>query len=233
MVAKFVVDLNQPLVFQVGYLGEDYDEWIHQPIVSKEGPRFFANDILEILTRTKWWVIPIVWLPVVCYLVSVSLQRSLTAAQAATTLVFGVLIWSLLEYTLHRFLFHVKTQNYWANTLHYVLHGCHHKHPMDALRLVFPPAATAIICVPIWSVIRLLSSPSVAPALFGGLLLGYIMYDTTHYYLHHGQPSIGVPKNLKRYHLNHHFRLHTKGFGITSSVWDHVFGTHPHPKVVS
>lgn len=58
-------------------------------------------------------MIPLVWLPVVCYLVSVSLQRSLTAAQAATTLVFGVLIWSLLEYSLHRFLFHVKTQSYW------------------------------------------------------------------------------------------------------------------------
>lgn len=35
-------------MLQVGYLGEDYDEWIHQPIVSKEGPRFFANDILEV-----------------------------------------------------------------------------------------------------------------------------------------------------------------------------------------
>lgn len=45
--------------------------------------------------------------------------------------------------------------------------------------------------------VRLLSAPSVAPAFFGGLLLGYVMYDTTHYYLHHGQPSTGVPKNLK------------------------------------
>lgn len=230
--AKFVVDLNKPLVSQVGYLGEDYDEWVHKPIVSKEGPRFFGNDILEFLTRTRWWVIPLVWLPVVCWLVFVSIQRDLTAAQAAMALVSGIFIWSLTEYSLHRFLFHVRTESYWANTFHYLLHGCHHKHPMDSLRLVFPPAATPVICVPIWSLIRLLSTASVAPALFGGILLGYVMYDITHYYLHHGQPRTGVPKKLKKYHLDHHFRAQTKGFGITSSFWDHVFGTYPHPKVV-
>jgi len=36
-----------------------------------------------------------------------------------------------------------------GNTAHYLLHGCHHKHPMDGLRLVFPPAAAAILCFPV------------------------------------------------------------------------------------
>lgn len=45
--------------------------------------------------------------------------------------------------------------------------------------------------------VKLMASPSVAPAMFGGGLLGYVMYDVTHYYLHHGQPSSKVPKNLK------------------------------------
>lgn len=131
--------------------------------------------------------------------------------------------------------------------MHYLLHGCHHKHPMDGLRLVFPPAATAIIAVPVmiplylsknmythththpcvfyhysdvqdrnwisqdiqwwievsydccqvWSLIKLLSTPSTAPAIFAGALLGYVMYDLTHYYLHHGQPSSSMPKRLK------------------------------------
>ncbi|GAB2241573.1 hypothetical protein Droror1_Dr00018348, partial [Drosera rotundifolia] len=149
MVARgFSVDLNKPLVFQVGHLGEAYDEWVHQPIVSKTGPRFFANDFLEFLTRTKWWVIPIVWLPAVCWLVSLSIQRGLQPSEAVTALVGGVFIWTLLEYTVHQFLFHMKTRSYWGNTLHYLLHGCHHKHPMDSLRLVFPPAATAILSLP-------------------------------------------------------------------------------------
>lgn len=225
----FTVDLNKPLVFQVGHLGEAYSEWVHQPIVSKEGPRFFANDFCELLTRTIWWVVPLVWLPVVCWFVTMSLQRGLTPSQVALAVAGGVFIWTLLEYSLHRFLFHMKTTSYWGNTLHYLLHGCHHKHPMDGLRLVFPPAATAILCVPVWTLIRLFSTPSTAPAVFAGGLLGYVIYDITHFYLHHGKPSKGLTQSLKRYHLSHHFRVQTVGFGITSSFWDRVFGTFPSP----
>ncbi|XP_068654403.1 dihydroceramide fatty acyl 2-hydroxylase FAH1-like [Aristolochia californica] len=231
MVAQpFTVDLNKPLVFQVGHLGESYQEWVHQPIVSKEGPRFFANNFLEFLTLTVWWVIPLVWLPVVCWFEYTSFQRGLTLTQIAVLMIVGIFVWSLVEYTLHRFLFHIKTKSYWGNTVHYLLHGCHHKHPMDGLRLVFPPAATALLCVPFWNLVKLFSTPSTSPALFGGGLLGYVMYDVTHHYLHHGQPSSAVPRNLKKYHLNHHFRIQNKGFGITSSVWDKMFGTLPPTK---
>lgn len=156
MVAQaFKVDLNKPLVFQVGHLGEDYQEWVHQPIVSKEGPRFFASDFWEFLTRTQWWVIPLVWLPVVGYSVNISKQMGHTLPELVLMVMGGIFIWSLLEYTLHRFLFHINTTSYWGNTLHYLLHGCHHKHPMDGLRLVFPPAATAILLVPFWNLVKL------------------------------------------------------------------------------
>ncbi|KAL3577378.1 hypothetical protein D5086_022661, partial [Populus alba] len=231
MVAQeFTVDLDKPLVFQVGHLGEAYEEWVHQPIVGREGPRFFESDFMESLTRTVWWAIPSIWLPVICYFVLKSVRMGHTLPEVALIVVGGVFIWTLLEYTLHRFLFHIKTKSYWGNTMHYLLHGCHHKHPMDGLRLVFPPAATAILLVPFWNMVKLFSTPSTTPALFGGGLLGYVIYDCTHYYLHHGQPANDVPKNLKKYHMNHHFRVQDKGFGITSSLWDRVFGTFPPSK---
>ncbi|KAH1041208.1 hypothetical protein GLYMA_09G026800v4 [Glycine max] len=249
VVQNFVVDLNKALVFQVGHLGGAYEEWVHQPIVSNEGPRFFENEILEVcplttdettkpslasprefLTRTVWWAIPVIWLPVVCWFIHNSVQMGLSCPHLALLVVLGIFVWTLLEYSLHRFLFHIKTKTYWGNTLHYLLHGCHHKHPMDGLRLVFPPAATAILLMPFWNLVKLMATPSTAPALFGGGLLGYVMYDCTHYYLHHGQPKTEVPRNLKKYHLNHHFRIQDKGFGITSSLWDKVFGTLP-PKM--
>lgn len=228
---NFVVDLDKPLVFQVGHLGEAYEEWVHQPIISREGPRFFESDFLELFTRTVWWVVPVIWLPVACYCASISVRMGLTHPHVALMVVLGIFIWTLLEYTLHRFLFHIRTESYWGNTLHYLLHGCHHKHPMDGLRLVFPPAATAILAIPFWTLLRLISTPSTAPALFGGVLLGYVMYDCTHYYLHHGQPKAGVHRNLKKYHMNHHYRLQSKGFGITSTLWDGVFGTYPPSKL--
>nr|XP_043622468.1 dihydroceramide fatty acyl 2-hydroxylase FAH1 [Erigeron canadensis] len=231
MVAQeFTVDLDKPLVFQVGHLGEDYQEWIHQPIVTKEGPRFFASDFWESLTKNEWYVIPSIWLPVVCWYISKSLKMGNSLPQIVTVLVLGIFVWSLMEYSLHRFLFHIKTKSYWGNTAHYLLHGCHHKHPQDGLRLVFPPTATAILLVPFWQLIKLISTPSAAPTLFAGVLLGYVMYDVTHYYLHHGQPKSEVPRNLKKYHLNHHFRIQNKGFGITSSLWDKLFGTLPQTK---
>lgn len=228
----FTVDLNKPLVFQVGHLGEAYQDWVHKPIVSKEGPRFFESDFLEFLTRTVWWVVPLIWVPVVCWYVSTSIHMGHTIPQVALLIVTGIFIWTLLEYSLHRFLFHIETKSYWANTVHYLVHGCHHKHPRDGLRLVFPPAATAVLCIPFWNLIKLISTPSTTPAVFGGGLLGYVLYDITHYYLHHGNPSGGMPGYLKRFHMNHHFRIQDKGFGITSSLWDRVFGTLPAPKPV-
>ncbi|GAB2214001.1 hypothetical protein Droror1_Dr00018331 [Drosera rotundifolia] len=228
MVAQgFTVDLNKPLVFQVGHLGEDYQEWIHQPIVSKEGPRFFASDFWEFLTCTVWWAIPVIWLPVVCYCIFTSAKMGHTTTDILLMLGLGIFVWTLMEYTLHRFVFHIKTKSYWANTAHYLIHGCHHKHPMDGLRLVFPPAATAVLLFPLWNFVKLLATPSTTPAIFGGGLLGYVMYDVTHYYVHHGQPTNDVVRSLKKYHLNHHFRIQDMGFGITSSLWDKVFGTLP------
>ncbi|XP_062094540.1 dihydroceramide fatty acyl 2-hydroxylase FAH2-like [Humulus lupulus] len=231
MVAQeFTVDLNKPLVFQVGHLGDAYQEWVHQPIPTKESPRFFESDFWEFLTKTAWWVIPLIWLPVVCYFISKSVLMGHTFPEIALMVGLGIFIWTLLEYTLHRFLFHIETKSYWGNTIHYLLHGCHHKHPMDGLRLVFPPAATAVLLTPFWNMVKLFATPSTTPALFGGGLLGYVMYDVTHYYLHHGQPSKDSLRHLKKYHLNHHFRIQNKGFGITSSIWDRVFGTLPKTK---
>lgn len=51
--------------------------------------------------------------------------------------------------------------------------------------------------VQIWRLVKLVCTPSTAPAVFGGILLGYVMYDCTHYYVHHGQPKSDVPKGLK------------------------------------
>lgn len=151
-----------------------------------------------------------------------------TLPQITLMLASGIFIWTLMEYTLHRFLFHIQTKTYWGNTIHYLLHGCHHKHPMDDLRLVFPPTAIAILCLLVrgvvreyfvhtnqvlimygsingffdalmqfYSLVRFLSTPTVAPALFGGFLLGYVIYDCTHYYLHHGQPTTSQGRYLK------------------------------------
>ncbi|KAJ7571149.1 hypothetical protein O6H91_01G151800 [Diphasiastrum complanatum] len=225
---SFEVDLRKPLVFQVGHLGDRYQEWVHEPIVCKESPRFYYSDVAELLTTTKWWIIPVVWLPFVFWMESVAVKAGYNLPFLIFLMLSGALVWTLLEYILHRFLFHMKTRSYWGNTLHYHLHGFHHKHPMDGSRLVFPPALTAIACLLIWFTASLIiASYTIKAAMFGGGLLAYIIYDLTHYYLHFGVAFNNHFLYMKRYHLNHHFKVQTDAFGITSTLWDRIFATLP------
>lgn len=114
-----------------------------------------------------------------------------------------------------------------GNTLHYLLHGCHHKHPMDGYRLVFPPTFATMFAIPLYGMINLMFSRTWAPSVFGFGLLGYVMYDVTHYFIHHGSAANDFTRNLKRFHLNHHFKMREDSYGITSPLWDYVFGTLP------
>uniref|UniRef100_A0A8C5JPU8 Fatty acid 2-hydroxylase n=1 Tax=Junco hyemalis TaxID=40217 RepID=A0A8C5JPU8_JUNHY len=144
-VERDLVDWQKPLLWQVGYLGEKYDEWVHQPV---DRPiRLFHSDFLEFLSKTAWYVVFMVWTPVVLYLSWVSYT---SLAQGNTRLfssftteysipvhkyyfpfifLLGMVLWSLLEYLIHRFVFHMKppASNYYLITLHFLLHGQHHK----------------------------------------------------------------------------------------------------------
>ena len=66
----------------------------------------------------------------------------------------------------------------------------------------------------------------VAP-LFAGFSLGYLIYDLTHYATHHFAMRSGYLKYLRRYHMMHHFKTPNARFGVSSPVWDKVFGTLP------
>jgi dihydroceramide fatty acyl 2-hydroxylase len=105
----------------------------------------------QVFTRTAWYVIPIVWVPVASWFIYNSFRLGLPVPHLPLFVLLGIFVWTLAEYLLHRFLFHVQTTSYWGNTLHYLLHGCHHKHPMDSLRLVFPPVAATLIALPVYT----------------------------------------------------------------------------------
>jgi hypothetical protein len=83
----------------------------------------------QFLTRTVWWAVPVIWLPVVCWSISISIQMGHTIPEVALMVVFGIFLWTLIEYTLHRFLFHIKTKSYWLvvtllNLSHIHTHAC-------------------------------------------------------------------------------------------------------------
>lgn len=230
---RYTVDLTKPIVPQVGYLGSDYDQWVHDPIISKESPRFFESDFHEFFTKTKWWVIPLVWVPLAMAMYYKALVvEKIPLSKMPEHFVFGTLCWTFIEYLLHRFLFHMKTSSYWGNTAHYVLHGFHHKHPMDGARLVFPPTFTLVFVIMIWILLGnwLVPYPGKL-SVFASGLLAYVIYDLMHYFLHFGTAFNDRSRKMKRYHLNHHFKDQTNGFGITTTMWDWLFRSQPHSKL--
>ncbi|NWQ96006.1 FA2H hydroxylase, partial [Burhinus bistriatus] len=240
-----LVDWRKPLLWQVGYLGEKYDEWVHQPV---DRPiRLFHSDILEYLSKTAWYVVFMVWAPVVLYLSWVSYtslaQDNTRLFSSFTTeysipvhkyyfpfiFLLGMFLWSLLEYLFHRFVFHMKppASNYYLITLHFLLHGQHHKSPFDSSRLVFPPVPASLVIGFFYGILQLMLPAGLGLSVFVGGLCGYVIYDMMHYYLHYGSPKKGTYLyGMKAYHIKHHFEHQKSGsFGISTRFWDHPFRT--------
>ncbi|KAI9323521.1 hypothetical protein BX666DRAFT_1887762 [Dichotomocladium elegans] len=225
------LDLRKPLIPQMlrsNFTKEFYLEQVHKPRYLPYSAQFFGHPLLEPLSKTAWYVVPIVWLPVVAYNLKQSLDAGHMGGVSALSFALGVFIWSLLEYGLHRFLFHVDNylpDHQIAFTLHFTLHGFHHYLPMDRLRLVMPPALNVFISYPLTRLGHALFPPAVAYGVIAGGFFGYILYDCVHYYLHHAKVFEFHFKEMKKYHLAHHYKDFDLGYGITSKFWDYVFRT--------
>ncbi|XP_077568261.1 fatty acid 2-hydroxylase-like [Stigmatopora nigra] len=237
-----LVDWRKPLAWQVGHLGEKYDAWVHQPV--DKPIRLFGNPFLEASTKTSWYWVPVVWLPLVFYFswscystlargttrIAITSDFSFMVHKYSFPLFFmmGWLLWSFLEYCIHRFVFHMKppAHNYYLITLHFLLHGQHHKSPFDGSRLVFPPGLASFVVGTFYAILNCLLPEMVSLSMFVGGLCGYVVYDMIHYYLHYGAPKKGsYMYSLKAYHVKHHFEHQRAGFGISTAFWDRPFNT--------
>ncbi|GAP85546.1 putative inositolphosphorylceramide-B C-26 hydroxylase [Rosellinia necatrix] len=229
---KFL-DLNRPLLMQVwnaGFSKEFYLDQVHRPRHYKGGASapLFGN-FLEPLSLTPWWVVPLLWLPADAYGTYLASQGYDSYGRLAISWLFGVFIWTLVEYILHRCLFHLDhylPDNRVGITMHFLLHGVHHYLPMDKYRLVMPPTLFLVLATPFWKLAHAIFFFDwyLATAIYCGGIFGYVMYDMTHYFLHHQNLPLWY-KGLKKYHLAHHFQDYELGFGVTSAFWDRIFNT--------
>lgn len=192
-------------------------------------PRLFANPLLDRLSRVRWWVPLVLYGPVVLALLVVS-AGTLPPAAILGGIVFGYAFWTLAEYVVHRFVFHATLPGRLGRRLTFLMHGVHHEHPRDPLRLVMPALLSAPLVLLAFLAARLaFGLPGALPAL-AGFLIAYLVYDMTHYYLHHGEPTTRLFRALRLGHMRHHFRDGRRGFGVSAPFWDRVFGTdHPRP----
>jgi sterol desaturase/sphingolipid hydroxylase (fatty acid hydroxylase superfamily) len=194
----------------------------------KASPRMFDSDLLDKLSRVHPAVPVVIYLPEIAVLLAlaVSAEGAPSSLGLIGLFVGGYLLWTLSEYWIHRVIFHFEPEEGFGARLHWIIHGVHHDHPNDPLRLVMPPSVSvplsSLFLVAFWAVLG-------TPLWYGfgaGFIAGYLIYDMTHYHLHHHKPKTRMGRRLRELHMRHHFQDDTTGFGISAPYWDSAFGTH-------
>jgi dihydroceramide fatty acyl 2-hydroxylase len=192
----------------------------------RASPRMFRSGLLDFLSRVHPSVPVLIYVPAIVALEIWGLSR-VSILIALALAVLGYALWTLLEYWLHRIVFHFEPEDGVGARLHWIIHGVHHDHPNDPMRLVMPPAVSLPLAALFFGIFYLVFGPHLAPGVSAGFLAGYLVYDMTHFYMHHGHPRSRIARLLRERHMRHHFQDDTRGFGVSAPYWDHVFGTAP------
>ena len=194
--------------------------------VLRASPRMFESNLLDKLSRVHPAVPPILFGPVIAFMLVYGLIEG-SGWMTPVWLVGGYLFWTLTEYWLHRVVFHFEPEDGIGARLHFIIHGVHHDHPNDPMRLVMPPSVSVpLAALFVFGFYEVLGSPAYLP--FGAAFLaGYLFYDMLHYHVHHHRPKTALGKRLRELHMRHHFQNHERGYGVSAPFWDHVFGTAP------
>ncbi len=205
----------------------------HEPprAPQRGSPRMFRVDWMERhLSRVRPWHVLVVWVPVALGFGAAAVRDPRVGPlHAAGWIALGVLAWTLLEYVLHRWVFHFRPApgSELQHDVAFLIHGVHHDWPHDPDRLVMPPLVAVLIALAVGVPLRAAVGAAVFPGVFAGLVAGYLWYDLTHYAVHHLKQRTALGKLQRRNHLVHHFAQPNARYGVTTPLWDVVFGTYP------
>lgn len=195
--------------------------------------RLFRSNYLEFFTHISPIIVLIIWLPVAGFFIYRSLSIGFDKIHVFLLgTLFGLFLWTLAEYLLHRFLFHFPAKKSWQKRISFLFHGIHHEQPRIKTRLVMPPVVSIPMALIFYGLFWLLfayilnNSEWFSPV-FAGFILGYIFYDMTHYATHHFRMKKGYFQKVRQHHMYHHFQTPEQRFGVSSPVWDIVFRTLP------
>lgn len=189
----------------------------------------FKNPFLEFLTKTTF-PIHLIWYTAIS--TSLFIIGSVATTTSITTKIalfgIGFLSWTLIEYIMHRFVFHFISENRFIQRFHHIFHGIHHDNPRDEKRTLMPPLPGLLFAL-IYLSIGWLLLGMIGFFVISGLVLGYLTYSGLHYAIH----VYKAPKALQflwTHHLLHHYQQPERAFGVTTRFWDKVFRTMPRQK---
>jgi sterol desaturase/sphingolipid hydroxylase (fatty acid hydroxylase superfamily) len=196
-----------------------------EKIHNKGQAQIFRNQYLEYLTKTHPLVIWGLYLPIIIlFLFYSSFKFEFSYVQISLLFLGGIFFWTFFEYIMHRFVFHWTSENPRIQKISYVLHGNHHEFPRDKQRLFMPPVPSLIIASIVFGTMYLFIQ-TYTFSFFPGFILGYLLYGSMHYAIHAWNPPFKWMKPIWRNHHLHHYKNDHRGFGVSSHIWDKVFGT--------
>lgn len=188
----------------------------------------FENPILERLTRTHISVPITILMTIAAVLLYIAFvytdYTQLTPLYVVGLFISGFISFTLIEYIAHRYLFHMKPTNEFKRKVQYALHGLHHEYPKDKDRLAMPPIMSLLLATIMFFVFYFLIDTKV----FGflpGFITGYCGYLFVHFIVHAYPPPNNIFKGLWLNHSIHHYKDNTQIFGVSSQLWDYIFGT--------
>ena len=189
--------------------------------------QIFQNPVLERLTRTHIAVPISIFIIIAIGLLTYGfIHGFINVLSAIGLFLLGWFMFTFLEYMAHRYLFHMDTDTEIKKNIQYTFHGNHHDYPKDKDRLAMPPIMSLFIASLFFFIFKLIFGTFVF-GIVSGLLFGYAIYLFVHYAVHAYAPPKNFLKTLWIHHSIHHYKNDDKAFGVSSPLWDWVFGTMP------
>ena len=191
-----------------------------------ETVRMFDNNFLETCSKVHFSIPLFVYIPVIlAFLYGAIFLFDLEFMKLMSLIVLGIIIWSLAEYMLHRFVFHYTPTSELGQKIHFIFHGVHHDYPSDSRRLVMPPSVSLPLAIIFFLLFYVILGKIFIAPFMAGFLTGYLFYDMTHYAVHHFNMHSKFWLAIKNHHMKHHYQDPAKGFGVSSPIWDKIIGT--------
>ena len=192
---------------------------------AEESIRMFKSNLMESLSKVHFAVPLFIFVPAIFYFGYQSFAEGIGIVNFGLYFLIGLIVWTLTEYVMHRFVFHFQPNSEFGKKIHFIFHGVHHDYPRDKKRLVLPPSVSIPLAALFYYMFSQFLSHQLLLAFFPGFLLGYLIYDMLHYAMHHYNFKSGIMKKVKQHHMVHHYDEPTKGYGVSSSLWDIILST--------
>lgn len=200
---------------------------IAQKTQMKNQKNMFQSPLLEFLSKSNPYIISILHFTLICSVIYLgNIKCEFNFITIGFFFMSGLFFWTFAEYLIHRFVFHLTSQNSVFKLVHYALHGHHHENPTDRNHLFMPPFPVVLIVIILFGFFYLILR-EYTYYFFPGFQLGYLIYSMIHYSLHVKSYKKGIMKKLWIHHGKHHFENSSMRYGVSTTIWDSLFRTLP------